>query len=285
LRFLFTGDLGREELPLLDSPEIVKDVDFLMTESTYGDRVHDDVSLLEERLAEIVHATIARGGRVFIPTFALERAQEVLFALDRLHDRKRLPRVPIYIDSPLAVAITAIYKLHPEGLAPELRARVLGGSDPFSPPGLHYASEVEDSKRLQSSGEPCIVIAGSGMCEGGRILHHFGKGLSDIRNSVVVVGFMAQHTLGRRLVEGRRQVKVFGVEREVNAQVHVLNGLSAHADRDDLLSFARQTQRSGNLKRVAMVHGEALPRKSLGKGLRELGVEVIDAEKGLRVEL
>jgi metallo-beta-lactamase family protein len=286
VRLLFTGDLGREELPLLDAPEVVRDVDVMITESTYGDRDHGDVASLDERLAEIVDATIGRGGRVFIPTFALERAQEVLYALDRLHERKRLPRVPIYIDSPLAIAITAIYRLHPEGLAPEVRARLLDHRDPFAPPGLHYVSEVSDSIRLQGSGEPCIVIAGSGMCEGGRILHHFGKGLGDARNSVVIVGFMAQHTLGRRLVEGRRKVKVFGLERDVSAQVHVLDGLSAHAGRSDLLSFAHAVQRAGSLRRVAMVHGEDAARKSLGAGLRELGIpEIIDAEKGLRVEL
>jgi metallo-beta-lactamase family protein len=286
VRLLFTGDLGREELPLLDSPEVVRDVDVLLTESTYGDREHGDVATLDERLAEIVDATIGRGGRVYIPTFALERAQEVLFAFDRLHERGRLPRVPIYIDSPLAIAITAVYRLHPEGLSPDVRARLLDHRDPFSPPGLHYVAETQDSMRLQGSGEPCVVIAGSGMCEGGRILHHFGKGLSDARNSVVIVGFMAQHTLGRRLVEGRRQVKVFGVERDVAAQVHVLNGLSAHAGRSDLLTFARHVQRAGNLRKVAMVHGEEAPRKSLGRGLRELGIpEVIDAERGMRVEL
>lgn len=286
VRLLYTGDLGREELPLLDSPEIVPDVDFLMMESTYGDRVHGDVAEVDEKLRKIIETTIGRGGRVYIPSFALERAQEVLFALDRMHDRGTMPRVPIYIDSPLAIAITAIYRLHPESLAPDVRARLLARDDPFSPPGLRYVSEVEDSKRLQGSGEPCIIIAGSGMCEGGRILHHFQKGLGDARNSVVIVGFMAQHTLGRRLVEGRREVKVFGVERDVAAQVHVLDGLSAHADRAGLLAFVKETQRVGRVTRVAMVHGEAPARKALGKSLKELGIQqVINAERGLKVEL
>ncbi|MDH5674868.1 MAG: MBL fold metallo-hydrolase [Myxococcales bacterium] len=286
LRLLFTGDLGREELPLLSDPEIVKDVDFLITESTYGDRLHPEISEMDDQLGSIVRTTIDRGGRVYIPTFALERAQEVLFSLERLHERGALPRVPIYIDSPLAIAITEIYKLHPEGLAHDVRDRILGRDDPFSPPGLQYVSEVEDSKELQRSGESCIIIAGSGMCEAGRIVHHFVRALGEPKNSVVIVGFMAQHTLGRRLVERRREVKVLGVPRDVNAQIHVINGLSAHADQRDLVDFAKRTARVGNLRRIAMVHGEPKPRTILGELLKErTSAEVIDAKVGLRVEL
>jgi metallo-beta-lactamase family protein len=286
LRFLYTGDLGREELPLLDNPEVVDGVDFLLMESTYGDRLHGDIAGMERKLGEIVARTIARGGRVYIPTFALERAQEVLFALERLHERGELPRVPIFIDSPLAIAITEIYKLHPESLDPGVRERILGRDDPFSPPGLRYVSDIAASRELQQSREPCVVIAGSGMCEGGRILHHFTRGLEEPKNSVITVGFMAQHTLGRRLVEGRRKVKVFGVDREVAAEVHVLDGLSAHADRDGLVAYARRTAERGRLTRVALVHGEDDARYALGEALRELGIpEVIQPAPGKRVEL
>jgi metallo-beta-lactamase family protein len=181
------------------------------------------------------------------PTFALERAQEVLFSLERLHDKGRAPRVPIYIDSPLAIAITEIYKLHPESLSDDVRRRIMERDDPFSPPGLRYVSSVATSKELQATSEPCIVIAGSGMCEGGRIVHHLSKGLTKIENTVVIVGFMAQHTLGRRLQEHRRAVRVLGVERPVHAEVVVLEGLSAHADAQDLSRFARATARAGHL--------------------------------------
>lgn len=285
-RVLYTGDLGREELPLLESPEIVDDVDFLLMESTYGDRLHPDIASVDHRLGDIVQTTIARGGRVYIPTFALERAQEVLFALERLHEQEKVPRVPIYIDSPLAIAITEIYKLHPESLEASVRERILGRDDPFSPPGLRYVSDISASKALQQSGEPCVVIAGSGMCEGGRILHHFTRGLGDPKNSVILVGFMAQHTLGRRLREGRRKVKVFGVERRVDAQVHVLDGLSAHADRDDLVTFVQRTARRGRVAQVGLVHGEDESRQALAERLREAGVpEVIVGAPGMRVEL
>lgn len=286
LRLLFTGDLGREELPLLRSPEIVPDVDVLMTESTYGDRTHAPFANTDEKLGEIIRETIERKGQVFIPTFALERAQEVLFALERLHEAGKLPDVPIYIDSPLAISITEIYKLHPDGLSDDVRQRLLDRNDPFSPPGLKYVSEVSDSKAIQASGRSCIVIAGSGMCEGGRIVHHLRTGLEDDRNSVVIVGFMAQHTLGRRLVEGRKQVNVFGVPRDVRARVHVLNGLSAHADQGDILSFVQATSRAGRVRRVVLVHGEERAKQTLATELKARGVpKVITSKKGERIEL
>jgi metallo-beta-lactamase family protein len=285
-RLLFTGDLGRAELPLLDSPEIVPGVQVLLMESTYGDRDHPSVDALDAELARIVSTTVGRGGRVYIPTFALERAQEVLFSLERLHERALVPRVPIYIDSPLAIAITEIYKLHPEGLSPDVRQRIRERDDPFSPPGLRYVAQIAESRRLQASAEPCIIIAGSGMCEGGRILHHFARALGQEKNSVVLVGFMAQHTLGRRLLEGRSRVKVFGVERDVRASVHALSGLSAHAGRGDLVTFAESVARAGALERVLLVHGEPTARAHLAARLGErLDVPVVRPVKGQIVEL
>jgi metallo-beta-lactamase family protein len=286
VRLLFTGDLGRAELPLLQSPETVESVNMLLMESTYGDRLHPDIATMDDELATIVRATIERKGRVFIPTFALERAQEVLFALKRLRDADKIGQVPIYIDSPLAIAITEIYKLHPEGLDAPIRERILNRDDPFSPPSLHYVSDIAASSQLQASGEPCIVIAGSGMCEGGRILHHLNRGLGNPKNSVVIVGFMAQHTLGRRLVEGRKEVNVFGVPREVRAEVHVIAGLSAHADRDDLIAYAQATADRGRLDGIALVHGEPRAREQLAAALTETGLApVIQAVKGERLAL
>ena len=285
-RLLFTGDLGRAELPLLGQPEIVRDVQVLMMESTYGDRDHASISTLDAELGEIVSKTIGRGGRVYIPTFALERAQEVLFSLERLHERHELPRVPIYIDSPLAIAITEIYKLHPESLSPDVRQRMLARNDPFSPPGLEYVSEIADSRRLQLDDRPCIIIAGSGMCEGGRILHHFTRALGQQKNSVVIVGFMAQHTLGRRLLEGRKRVRVFGVERDVRASIHYLGGLSAHAGQSDLVAFARETARLGQLEQILLVHGEPAARALLAQRLAEhLEVPVVRPVRGQVVPL
>ncbi|MCA9552873.1 MAG: MBL fold metallo-hydrolase [Myxococcales bacterium] len=285
-RLLFTGDLGREELPLLDNPEVVDGVRYLMIECTYGDRTHPDVSVMDQQLGEIVDRTIKRGGKVLIPTFALERAQEVLFALSRLAAKGAVPEVPIYIDSPLAIAITEIYKLHPEGLDDAVQRRLLDRDDPFSPPNLRYVADVSASRAIQQSNEPCIVIAGSGMCEGGRILHHLAKGLGNSKNSVVIVGFMADHTLGRRLIEGHRKVKVFGLERDVWAEIHKINGLSAHADREDLLSFVEHTAARGHLEAVVLVHGEDRARAAMAESLKEMGIRrVVLAQRGERLEL
>lgn len=286
VRLLFTGDLGRAELPLMKTPELVSGMDVLVMESTYGNREHGDIHELDSELGQIIAKTIGRGGRVYIPTFALERAQEVLFSLERLHDAGGAPRVPIYIDSPLAVAITEIYKLHPESLASDVRDRILGRDDPFSPPGLRYVANLDESRALQASTEPCIIIAGAGMCEGGRILYHFNKGLPNAKNSVVLVGFMAQHTLGRRLQEGRNTVKVLGVPREVHAEVHSLDGLSAHADATDLVQFARATARAGQLSHTFLVHGEGGARQALARRLRdEATLHATLPRRGDRVEL
>lgn len=286
VRLLFTGDLGREELPLMQTPENVSGVDVMIMESTYGDREHDDIRELDQQLGEIITRTIARGGRVYIPTFALERAQEVLFALDRLHQAGVVPRVPIYIDSPLAIAITEIYKLHPECLDREVRERMSQAPDPFSPPGLSYIANIEHSRALQNSHEPCIVMAGSGMCEGGRILFHFTKALANPRNSVVLVGFMAQHTLGRRIQERRTSVRVFGVERELRAEVYSLGGLSAHADATDLVKYARATSRAGALSKVFLVHGEEEARAALAQRIQlEADIAPSLPRPGTRVEL
>ena len=285
-RMLFTGDLGREVLPLLPPPEVAPGVETLVIESTYGDRLHAEFESTDEQLATIIEDTIGRGGRVYIPSFALERAQEVLFALERLHTAGRLPAVPIYVDSPLAVSITEIYKLHPEALDDAVRQRLLERDDPFSPPGLRYVSDVEDSKAIQNSGEPCIVIAGSGMCEAGRIVHHFRAGLGNRKNAVVIAGFMAQHTLGRRLIEGRKEVKVLGVPRDVRASVHSLQGLSAHADKRGLLDYVRRIREVGPLRTVVLVHGEDRARASLAEALRDAGVpEVVLPERGSVVPL
>lgn len=271
-RLLFTGDLGRAALPLLSDPDRIDGVDALLMESTYGDRTHPPIEDLESRLEHIVADTIARGGKVLIPSFALERAQEVLFTLERLSESGRLPDVPIYIDSPLAIAITEIYKLHPDELDDDVRARILDRNDPFTPPRLSYVSEASDSKKLVASDDPCIVIAGSGMCEGGRIVYHLQRGLENEKNSVVIVGFMAAHTLGRRLTEHRSEVKVLGLEHPVRAEVHSLLGLSAHADRDGLIAFARDIAERGNLRAIGLVHGEDRAREELAAGLTEAGL-------------
>ena len=285
-RLLFSGDLGRAELPLLESPEIVPDVDVLLLESTYGDRNHGNYEAIDDAFASAITQTIKRGGKAFIPTFALERAQEVLYVLARLQKRGDIPKVPIYIDSPLAIAITEVYKLHPESLHPDIRQKILHHRDPFAPEGLRYIASVEESKAIQADPAPAIILAGSGMCEGGRILFHLASGLQSPKNSIMAVGFMAQHTLGRRLIEGKRKVKVLGVERDVAAQVFEFDGLSAHAGQRELVDFAKQTYRAGRVRTVALVHGEDGPKDKLASLLRDEGTfEVLLSTPGSILEL
>ena len=270
-RLAFTGDLGRVNMPILEDPEVPEGIDLLITESTYGDRLHDDIEKMDDDLAEIVNRTYERGGKVIIPSFALERAQEIVFALKQLRKEGRLPNIPVYVDSPLTVKITDVFKLHPECYDEETRAMLQGQDSPFEFPELKYVEHVDDSKRITSSDEPAIVISASGMCEAGRILHHLRTSIESPKNTVLIVGYQAQHTLGRRLVEGRHQIRIFGVERERRAEVVVLNGFSAHADQSDLLSYADSVKEKGPLTKIALVHGDPKPQKVLSDLLVERG--------------
>jgi metallo-beta-lactamase family protein len=270
-RIAFTGDLGRAGRPILRDPEIPEGVQTLISESTYGDRLHDGLEKMEEDLAAVVERTFRRGGKLLIPSFALERAQEVVFALKHLRGRGQLPPVPVYIDSPLTIRITDAFKLHPECFDAETRARFRGGDSPFEFPELRYVESAEDSKAVSASPDPAIVISASGMCEAGRILHHLRAAVDDPANTVLIVGFQAQHTLGRRLVERRTRVKIFGVERERRCEVVVLNGFSAHADQRDLLDYAQRCRERGPLERIALVHGDLAPQQTLAGLLRERG--------------
>ncbi len=262
-RILFTGDLGRNHMPILRDPEIVSGAEVLITESTYGDRLHDPIEKMDEDLAEVVRRTWGRGGKLFIPAFALERAQEVVFALKQLRRKGEIPAVPVFIDSPLTAKITEVFKMHPECFDAEARGLMRGNDSPFDFPGLQYVSDVEESKALSSSDKPAVIIAASGMCEAGRVLHHLRTGVEDPKNTVLIVGFQAQHTLGRRLVERRARVRIFGVERDRRAEVVVLNGFSAHADQHDLITYANACRERGPLRKVALVHGEPKAQQAL----------------------
>lgn len=272
-RIVFTGDLGRADRPILRDPEVPKGTDLLITESTYGDRRHDALEKMEEDLAEVTLRTLARGGKVLIPSFSLERAQEVIYTLKKLRQRGVLPRIPVYVDSPLTVKITDVFKLHPDCYDKETRALIREGHSPFDDEDLRYVESVEESKALTADDTPAVVIAASGMCEGGRILHHLRSGIEDDRNTVLIVGYQAAHTLGRRLVEKRMRVKIFGVERDRHADVVVLNGFSAHADQDDLVAFAERCRESGPVETIALVHGDLKAQRVLADLLHGKGFE------------
>jgi len=285
-RLVFTGDLGRRHMPILRDPEVPEGATVLITESTYGDRLHKPIEQMDDELAEVVARVVARGGKIIVPSFALERAQEVLFALKALRDQGRLPAIPIYVDSPLAVKITDVFRLHPECLDEDARALVTGSESPFDFPGVRYVESVEESKAVSASRDPAIVISASGMCEAGRVLHHLRATLDDRRNAVVIVGFQAPHTLGRRLVERCHEVRVFGAWMQREAEVVVLNGFSAHADQADLVAFAGAVRERGALERIVLVHGEPGPQRVLAERLAAAGLrDAAIPRAGERLEL
>ena len=267
-RIAFTGDLGRHHLPILRDPEVPDGVDCLLSESTYGDRLHPSIEDTSDELAAIIARTVARGGKIVIPSFALERTQEIVYELKLLRARGRVPAIPVYVDSPLSVKLTDVFRLHPECYDKEARALLRGEDSPFQFDGLRYVSDVEDSKAIDQEERPSITISASGMCEAGRVLHHLRATVEDSKNTVVIVGFQAPYTLGRRIVERRRQIRIFGVMRALRAEVAVLNGFSAHADQRGLLEFAEGVRRRGPLEQVILVHGDPAAQEAL---TRELG--------------
>lgn len=263
----FTGDLGRPGAAILRDPEVPPGLDVLLMESTYGNRAHEPLDGAAERLGTIVRDTAARGGAVLIPSFAIGRAQDITYALHRLRDAGAVPSIPTFVDSPMAVDATEIFRRHPECFDDDTRA-MLAHEDPFGFKGLRYVREVSDSKNLNSLTDPFIVIATSGMCESGRILHHLAQRIGDARCSLVIVSFQAEHTLGRRLAGGATPVRIFGEPHDVRLQVHQLAEFSAHADGNELLAWVARLPRAG---RIYCVHGEEAGSLALAAALRGRG--------------
>jgi len=270
-RLVFTGDLGREGMPILRDPQPVEKANYLIIESTYGDRLHDPIETTDQALRNVVVETFQRGGKVIVPAFAVGRTQELVYALHRLMVARKLPSLPIFVDSPLALNVTEVFRMHPECFDGETRQFMSGGDgrDPFGFSRLTYVRSAEASKELNFVREPAIIISASGMAEAGRILHHLKNNIEDARSTVLIVGWQAPDTLGRRLVERQPVVKIFGEEYHVKAQVVTINGFSAHADRVELIDYARRLANPG-LKRVFVVHGEEPASLALAEGLAAL---------------
>lgn len=274
-RLGFTGDLGRPNMPILRDPTVIQDVDFLITESTYGGRLHESLDEAERKLRKVINRTFDRNGKVIIPSFAVGRTQELVYALQRLTHARKIPRLPIFVDSPLAVDITEIFRLHPECYDHQVRDYMeqANDRDPFGFATLTYIRQVEDSKELNFLRQSAVIISASGMCEHGRILHHLKNNIEDQRNTVLIVGFQAPNTLGRRLVDRDKEVRIFGKTYRRRAEVEVINGYSAHADRSELLSYIDQLDKDV-LKKVFIVHGETDQSQALLEGLIEIGIKV-----------
>ena len=282
-RLAFAVDLGRRGLPMIRDPEIMEGVETLVLESTYGNRLHGAVIDAGRQLAEVVLRTLHRGGKVLIPAFALERAQELLYHFATLIDAGTLPRLDIVVDSPMAAAVTQVFAQNAVYLDDEYQALKRRIGCIMSPPCVRFVSSVEESKAITGSDRPCVVIAASGMCEHGRILHHLKHGIEDARNSIVLVGYQAEHTLGQKLRDGARTARIFGDEFSVKAEVCNLDAFSAHADRDELIAYVKAVQP----RRTFLVHGEAAARAALAEALRGLGLggEVFTPARGDAIEL
>lgn len=280
----FSGDIGPRGLALLRDPQPFTKADVLIVESTYGDRDHRplDATLIE--LEAIVKEAHESGGKVLIPSFAVGRTQQLVYYFGQMRREGRLPDIPVYIDSPMAVSATELYDRHRAMFDDEAWRLIRSGQSPLSFPGLRFTRSHEESMGLNRSDAPSIVIAGAGMCTGGRILHHFKHHIWKPTTHVVIVGFQAEGTLGRKLVEGAKRVSILGEPIVVNARVHTLGGLSAHAGRSGLLAWIGAC--AGSRPRVFLTHGEQRPREMLADGIREkYALDVALPDRNLCVEL
>ncbi|MGE3808135.1 MAG: MBL fold metallo-hydrolase [Gemmataceae bacterium] len=268
-RLTFTGDLGRPGLPILRDPSPLPPADFVISESTYGGHLHESVEETAEQLGEVVRRTFERGGKLLVPAFSVGRTQTVVYFLHQLISSGRLPDVPIYVDSPMAVRATEVFRAHPECFNAETLQLFEQHPELFGEQHVRYVDSVHESIALNDHPGPCIIISASGMCEAGRILHHLKHHIDDPRSTVLIVGYQAEGTLGRRLVERQPEVRILGQVLPLKAEVVVLNGLSCHADHGDLLR-AFEPLRSGNPK-VRLVHGELERATALAEGLRQSG--------------
>jgi metallo-beta-lactamase family protein len=273
-RVVFSGDIGRWGLPIIRDPNPPHGADVVIMESTYGNRDHESVAEMPNELARVIRETAAKGGRVLIPAFAVGRTQELLYDLHRLSRADAIPQIPIVVDSPLAIAATSIFATNPEAYdQSEELVRAVNGLFDFD--RLEFARDASDSKALNTRIGPMVIIAASGMVESGRILHHLAHGASDPRNTILIVGFMAEHTLGRRIVERRPTLKIFGDEVPLRARVEVLNGYSAHADRGELVRWLTAVRgEDKSPPPVYLVHGEPNAQSALRDTLVEDGYTV-----------
>lgn len=272
IRVLYTGDLGRIGKPIIRDPSHAMPApDYIFMESTYGNRLHENPNDAMDDLAEIVHRAVELRSKIIIPTFAIERAQELVYYLHLLVDQKRIPKIPIYVDSPMAVNATGIFQLHPECYDEATNEAFLKHhKNPFGFNELTFTTSVEESKELNNKNGPMIILSADGMCEAGRILYHLANNVSDPNNIVLIVGYMAENTLGRRLRDGEKEVKILGDWYKVNAHIETINALSAHADYKESLAWLNAIDTS-RLKHIYLVHGEHSAQEAFQDYLRDNG--------------
>jgi len=271
LRLLFSGDLGQPNLPIVRDPTPMPPTDYLMVESTYGKRTHPPIEDTQQEFAAIVNKVVARGGRIIIPSFAVGRTQEIVYDLHQLTLKGQIPEIPVYVDSPLALNVTEVFRRHPDCYDQETHDFISqgGGRDPFGFSRLRYVRSVAESKALNDITEPIIIISASGMAEAGRVQHHLKHAVANGRNAVLITGWQAPNTLGRRMVEGTEFVRIFGESFPLRAEVYTLLGYSGHADRNDLLNWL--APQAGAVKAAFVVHGEPKSATALAVAMRKQG--------------
>jgi metallo-beta-lactamase family protein len=286
----FTGDLGRPHLPILRDPVFIGNggtTDYLISESTYGGRFHAPVTEMKDQLLEPLLRTCERKGKVVIPAFSVGRTQEIVYVLHELHQEGKLEKIPVYVDSPLSVNVTDVFRRHPECFDEETRTILNSpdNNDPFGFESLTYIRSVEESKRLNDAVGPCIIIAASGMCEAGRVTHHLANSIGDPRNMIMIAGYQAENTLGKKIVMKEPVVNIFGEPYALKAEVVVLNSFSGHADRDELLAYIRKFDHR-TLKQVFLVHGDIDQAEKLAAGLQGVGFTAVSIPvRGQKVPL
>lgn len=261
VRLAFSGDVGRDGLPIIRDPEPLPPVDYLILESTYGDRLHDPLGDVKNKLADTIVRTASRGGKLIAPAFAVGRTQQVVLLLHQLIDENRIPDIPIFVDSPLAVNVTEAFRKHTELYDEETSDFLHNGKDPFGFSRLRYVRDASESKALNDLRGPVMIISASGMCEAGRILHHLRNNIENPRNTVLITGYQAEHTLGRKIEEKWPEVPIFGEPVRLRSEVVKLSELSGHADQQELLTWMKPL--SPGLKRVFLVHGEPAAQQTL----------------------
>lgn len=282
----FSGDLGRAMLPIIRNPSAMPPVETLICESTYGNREHEDIATAKNHLRDIIVRTAARGGKILIPAFSLERTQEIVYDLHVLWDAKEIPAIPIYIDSPLASRVTEIFMKHPECYNQDMYEQFLGkGHSPFQFSLVKYTASVDESKALNGLPGPAVIMAGSGMCEAGRIRHHLRHGIEDPRNTIVAVGYMAENTLGRRIIEPDiHAVRIFDTTYQKKAETVYINAYSGHADKKDLDAYIGAVT---GLKKLFLVHGEERGMFALAERTAAFDgdIEIVMPERGETYDL
>jgi metallo-beta-lactamase family protein len=264
---LFSGDIGRPDRPIVCDPTVFDRADYVLIESTYGNRNHEDTKDVKEMIGEVINSTKKAGGNIIVPSFALERSQEVLYYINELLLEKKIPHLKIFLDSPMASRITEVFKNHPELFDEQMAEFVKKRESPFNLPELEMAGNADESKAINNIKGTIMVIAGSGMCTGGRVKYHLVNNISRPKNTIMFVGYQAIGTLGRQIVDGAKRVRILGQEYQVNAKVVRINGFSAHADKDELLKWLRELEAPP--RSVFVVHGEHESAKTFGDYVRE----------------